>query len=417
MRFRFRHSVVVPALGMVLVAGLGSMGIGVGPAFATAGVSAKTITLGLISPETGTAAPEYTGIVPSAKARIAYQNAHGGVDGRKIKLIIKDDATNPSTNQSATAALISEGVFGIIDESPVAFGGYKIAQQAGIPVTGGAYDGPEWWEKPNTNMFSISGQADPKDPQYDGLAKFAKAHGGTACGSVGYSISPSSTASASGFNFSCQAVGMRKAYLNNTLPFGSVAVTPLALSIKAAGVNTMWLPLDENTNFAIMTALKQAGVNLKVTLNATGYGQSLITDTAAVPDAQGAWFLATGAPVELHTKATEAFQAALARYAHYTGVPDFSWYEGWGGADLMIYGLKLAGKNPTQSKFINALHKVTNYTMGGLEPNKANFELSVWGKAPKTLCEWLVQFKGDSFVHPTEVCGKLLPGSDQLPSA
>ena len=384
---------------------------------AEAGVSAKTITLGLIAPETGPAAPEYTGIVPAAQARVDQQNAKGGVDGRKIKLIVKDDATSPVTNQSASGALLSQGVFGVIDESPVAFGGYKVLQQAGVPVTGGAYDGPEWYQQPNTNMFSISGPSDPKDPQYTTFSDFVKKHGGTRCGSVGYAISPSSMAAASGFLFACQKAGLTNAYLNNSLPFGSIDVTTLALEIKAARVDSLYLPLDENSNFAIMTALKQAGVNLKVVINATGYGQALIGDTAATPDAQGAWFSPAGLPVELKTPATKAFQAALARYAQYKGVPDFSWYEGWGGADLMIKGLQLAGKNPTRSGFIKALHKVTNYNLGGLEPTAVNFSLSHFGKAATNLCGYLAQFKGDAFVNPTKVCGKLLANSDQLSSS
>jgi branched-chain amino acid transport system substrate-binding protein len=121
----------------------------------TPGVTSNTITLGLITELTGPGAAVATGMVRSAEARIEQQNAEGGVYGRKIKLIAEDDETNPVTDKTATAALISKGVFGVIDDSAVTFGGYKLLQQAGVPVTGGAYDGPEWYEKPNTNMFSI----------------------------------------------------------------------------------------------------------------------------------------------------------------------------------------------------------------------------------------------------------------------
>ena len=107
---------------------------------------------------------------------------------------------------------------------------------------------------------------------------------------------------------------------------------------------------------------------------------------------------------------------ALKKYAHYTGIPDFAWYEGWGATDLMIKGLELAGKNPTRQRFITALRKVNNYNMGGLE-NPVNLTLSQFGKAPTKLCGYLAQFEGTSFVHPQDVCGKILPNSDQLPSA
>jgi len=380
------------------------------------GITSKTITLGLITSLTGPSGPEDVGIIPAAQARIDQQNAAGGIDGRKIKLITTDDQTNPTTNQTDTSYLLSKGVFGIIDLSALTFGGYKILQQAGVPVTGGAYDGPEWFEQPNTNMFSFTGPGDAKDPQSSGLAVFAKQHGGTRCGSLGYSISPSSQASASGFDLACQREGMTNAFLDTSLPFGSVNVTSLVLQLKAANVDTLWLPLDENTNFALMTGLKQAGVTIKVIFSATGYGQALIDDSTAVPDAQGVWFSPVGLPVELKTPATKAFQAALAKYAHFKGIPDFAWYEGWGATDLMIKGLELAGKSPTRQAFISGLHKVTNYDDGGLI-NPVNLTLSHFGKAPSKGCSYLTQFEGQSFVHPTKVCGTLLSNSDQLPNA
>jgi ABC-type branched-subunit amino acid transport system substrate-binding protein len=382
----------------------------------TPGVTAKTITLGLITELTGPGAAPGTGMVQAAQARIAQQNAQGGVDGRKIKLIVEDDQTNPTTDKTATEALLSKGVFGVIDDSAVTFGGSQLLQQAGVPVTGGAYDGPEWYERPNTNMFSISGPGDAKDPQYDNAAVFAKARGGTKCGAVGYGVSPSSQASAKGFVLSCEREGLKNTFLDTSVPFGTEDVTSLVLQIKDSGANILWLPLDGNTNSAIMTGLAQAGVKMKVIINATGYGQVLLNSTNVIPDAQGAWFLVMGVPVESKTSATEAFQSALAKYTHFTGVPDFTRYEGWGGADLMIKGLELAGKNPTQSAFIADLHKVTDYSGNGLF-GPVNFSLSDFGKAPKTLCEYLVQLKGDAYAHPTRVCGSLLPNSDQLPNA
>jgi ABC-type branched-subunit amino acid transport system substrate-binding protein len=409
---RTRLMLFATLTGSLVMASLATSAAGA----STPGVTANSITLGLITELTGPGAAPGTGMVQAAQARIDEQNAKGGIYGRKIKLIVEDDQTNPETDKTASALLISKGVFGVIDDSAVTFGGYKLFQQAGVPVTGGGYDGPEWFEQPDTNMFSISGPADAKDPQYSNSAVFAKEHGGTKCASLGYGISPSSQASATGFMLACQREGLQKTFLDTTVPFGTEDVTSLILQIKESGANVLWLPLDGDTNSAIMTGLGQAGVKMKVIINATGYGQQLLDDTNVIPDAQGAWFLGEGVPVEFDTPGTKAFQAGLAKYAHFTGIPDFTWYEGWGGADLMIEGLELAGKDPTQSAFITDLHKVTDYSGNGLF-GPVSFSLSDFGKAPKTLCEDLVQLEGDKYVHPTQVCGTLLPNSDQLPSA
>ena len=55
------------------------------------GVTATSITFGTHQPVTGPAAPGYSEIAPASQAYFDYVNAHGGVYGRKIHLIIKDD--------------------------------------------------------------------------------------------------------------------------------------------------------------------------------------------------------------------------------------------------------------------------------------------------------------------------------------
>jgi branched-chain amino acid transport system substrate-binding protein len=393
-----------------------SAGVSAGPASATPGFGAKTITLGLITSLTGAASAEYGGVIPAAEARVDLQNAEGGVDGRKIRLITEDDQSSPSQANTAAELLISKGVFGIIDESALVFGAAQTMQKAGIPVVGGGYDGPEWGMQPYTNMFSTSGPVDPHEPANTGTALFMKKLGVTSVAAFGYASSPSSTAAATGFYLSAKVVGLTQGYLNTTIPFGSVNVTPIALQMKADNINGVYLPLDDNTNFAILTAAKQAGVNIKVAISATGYGQALLDDPTAVADAQGDYFPPPGVPVELKTPATKAFQAALAKYAHFKGIPSFDYYEGWTGADLMIKGIELAGKHPTQQSFITNLHKVSNYNAGGLE-GSANLTLKAFGTAPQTLCGWETKLVGKKFVpvpaNGTKVCGTLIPNSNQ----
>jgi len=395
---------------------IASTGVSSGPAAAATGVDAKTITIGLITSLTGAAAAEYGGIIPAAEARIDLQNAEGGVNGRKIRLITEDDQSSPTQANTTAELLISKGVFGIIDESALAFGGAKTMQVAGLPVIGGGYDGPEWGQQPYTNMFSTSGPVDPHFPANTGAALFMKSLGVTSVASFGYASSPSSTAAATGFYLSAKVVGLTQGYLNTTIPFGGVSVGPIALQMKADNVNGVYMPLDDNTNFAILAAAKQSGVAVKVAISATGYGQALLDDPAAVAAAQGDYFPPAGAPVELKTPATKAFQAALAKYAHFTGIPSFDYYEGWTGADLMIKGLELAGKNPTQKSFITNLHKVTNYNAGGLEPS-ANLTLKAFGTAPQTLCSWYTKLVGKKFIpvpaNGKKVCGTLIPNSNQ----
>src|SRR5579862_3031545 len=132
---------------------------------ASAAPAKAPIKIALVSSLTGEGASEFSDTPQGFLSRIDLQNAHGGIDGHKIEPIVIDDQTNPTTAQTAVQEAISKGVAGIVAVSPLFFEGSKFAQQAGIPVTGGFFDGPEWGMQPNTNMFAAdAGSVNPAYP-------------------------------------------------------------------------------------------------------------------------------------------------------------------------------------------------------------------------------------------------------------
>jgi ABC-type branched-subunit amino acid transport system substrate-binding protein len=124
---RWRRLALALALGSTLAAGCGSSttnsstggsgsksngnGGATGP-----GVTATSITLGTHQPLTGPAAPGYSEIAPASQAYFDYVNAHGGVFGRKVSLIIKDDVYNPTNTVNVVHQLVLQSnVFGIFE--------------------------------------------------------------------------------------------------------------------------------------------------------------------------------------------------------------------------------------------------------------------------------------------------------------
>ncbi len=106
------------ALGVALlavalaIAGCGSSSSG----SSTPGVTATSITFGTHQPLTGPAAPGYSEIAPASQAFFDYVNAHGGVNGRKVHLVIKDDAYNPTNTVTVVHQLVLQNnVFGIFE--------------------------------------------------------------------------------------------------------------------------------------------------------------------------------------------------------------------------------------------------------------------------------------------------------------
>ena len=377
------------------------------------GVTPKTITVGLITEESGSGASGAYGIPQSFKARIDLQNAEGGVDGRKLQVVVEDDQSQSSDNGTAAAALVAKGVFAIDDNSAFAYGAASPLQQQGIPVVGGGYDAFEWTTASYTNMFSTAYGVfgGTQQPRYTISPTLLKKAGATNFAVLGYSISPSSSGAAANEAVSLKQAGFKVGYLDTSLPFGTVNVTATALQMKAAGVDSMVAEIDGNTELALITAGEQAGIKWKYVVLATGYGSQWLTNPTAVADSQKLYFGVLQTPVELHTPATIQQQAAFKKYAGFTGVPDFGWSEGWESAGLLIEGLQVAGKNPTRQSFITNLRKVTSWNDSGLLAEPINFEHTT---SPGTkLCGYTVQLVGKKFV-PTStkpVCTNLVPGT------
>ena len=110
---RWLAPATVAVAASVAIAACGSSG---GGSSSAPGVTATSITFGTHQPLTGPAAPGYSEIAAASQAYFNWVNAHGGVFGRKIHLIIKDDAYNPTNTVNVVHQLVLQShVFGIFE--------------------------------------------------------------------------------------------------------------------------------------------------------------------------------------------------------------------------------------------------------------------------------------------------------------
>ena len=111
-----RRLIAAAVTAGVAVAAVGCGSSSSGGSSSAPGVTSTSITFGTHQPLTGPAAPGYSEIAPASQAFFDYVNAHGGVFGRKIHLIIKDDAYNPANTVNVVHQLVLQNkVFGIFE--------------------------------------------------------------------------------------------------------------------------------------------------------------------------------------------------------------------------------------------------------------------------------------------------------------
>ena len=409
MRTSARAAVAVAAVMLMVAAGCSSSSKSSGGGSSASG-GGKTITVGVLTDLTGLASTNSVTFPLGVKAGVGL----AAKEGYTIKYDVVDTTSSPASALSGAQKLVDQDhVFAVLGSSALLFSAAPFLASKGVPVVGVAIDSTEWIT--DRNMFSVLGTQD-YSKVYSQFGLFYKLVGATNLGSVGYSISPSSADSAKAIALSAQDAGLKVGYLNASFPFGGTNVGPAVLAMKSAGIDAFSGSIQTNTEFAMITGLRQQGVNLKAPLLATGYGGDLTSGgPGAEQAAQGVYFLTAYQPVEMNTSATQQLQSALSTYAGVKGLPTFAEYNGYASVDALVQGLKAAGSNPTQASFINAMLAITNYNAAGLYgSHSVSFALADRGQASgPDNCYYVVQYKGTTFnlvSGADPICGAVIPG-------
>ncbi len=405
MRKRF-----LPLICGMVAAASGFVATAAGASTNAPGVTSSTVSIGLITSITGADSSSFGDSAGGAEARFALQNAQGGVDGRKLKLVTKDDSSTPQGNLTAAQELSSSSVFGIIESTGVDLLSDKALNAAGVPET-------SWEASPiYPNVFSFSPQQSYNasgTPAYEWTywGTFMKSVGVTKLASITY---PQVLADVTLVTASAKLAGIKNCYTNTTIPYGSVDFTVPVLAITSLGCNGLSSPMVDSSNIGLATGLQQAGVTMKGAIYDTGYDQSVLDSPSAVRALDGSYF---GSFINMTTQtpAIKTMLSALKKYdpLYKGGLPDYGTWTAYASADLMIKGLEEAGKNPTRSSFITNLRQVGSYNANGLFPTAVSFKnFGTPAMIPKTSCLYFIELKGSKFV-PTNGgnawCGKSFP--------
>jgi branched-chain amino acid transport system substrate-binding protein len=416
-RRRLAIGVAVTAVLSVVTACGGSSGASKPSSIAhTSSASAadsKTYTIGLLADLTGIAASADETAVQGAKAGIA----RAAEQGYHFKLALGDTQSSPSGTLSAAQKLVSQDhALAIISVSALTFGAAPWLTAHGIPVVGSGQDGPEWLK--SKNMYAVQGRINPTKVG-SVYGDFMKMVGTTNVGTLGYSIAPLSAEAAKAFAVSSQVAGLKAGYVNPKFSFGSTDLQPIAATMKSNGVDGIMLAVQPNTSFALVTALRQLGVNLKAAFLFTGYGGDIKqAGPGALQNAQNVYFVNGYQPVEMKTPATEEFMKSL-RSIGEQSEPTFAEYLGYISVDMIQRGLQKAGSDPSHAQLISALAQVHDYDAAGLLGNhKLDLASEVDTAAGPDNCIYVVKLVGSSFqlVQGAEpICGTIVPGRTVSP--
>jgi ABC-type branched-subunit amino acid transport system substrate-binding protein len=160
MKVRMAVTCVTAALALG-VGACGSSDDGGGGA-AAPGVTDKLVTVGGHFPLTGPAAPGYSEIPQAIDAYFKHVNANGGINGRQLKFISRDDGYNPTNTVKVTKQLVLEDkVFAILGGlgTPTHTKVVDFLNASKVPdlfVSSGCL----CWDQPDTHPWTFGWQTD-----------------------------------------------------------------------------------------------------------------------------------------------------------------------------------------------------------------------------------------------------------------
>ncbi len=321
-------------------------------AFAQQGVSSDKIVLGQAAPLDGPAAALGLDMKQGLLAAFAEANTAGGVKGRKIELVSRDDGYEPNKSIEATKALILEDkVFAMVGAvgTPTSMATQPIAAEAGLPFVG-AFTGAEFLRdaaKANVvnvraSYFQETETMVERLTKDRGVTRIAILYQDDAFGRAGYE----------GIQKALDRRGM-KLVSEGTFERNTVAVKTALLSIRKGNPEAVvmigpYKPCAEFIKLAHQVKMGALFVNISF-VGSNALAKELGPDGAGVVITQVVPF-----PGDTSLPLVARYQAAL-KSLDANAQPGFVTLEGYLVGRLMIAALDKLPGEPTRKGFLEAI--------------------------------------------------------------
>ena len=328
------------------------------------GVTAQEIIVGQFAAQSGPAAELGKRMQLGILAHFKAVNAQGGVNGRQLKLVSRDDGYEPERALAAAKALISEDkVFALIGSvgTPTTLAAVPAINEERIPLVG-PFTGAQALREPfNRNIFHVRASYFDETERIVqhlttlGIKRLAVFYQNDSYGKAGLE-------------------GVTRALAKRNLkPTGiatvernSVEVAPALAELLKTSPEAIVQISAYKSCAALIRLARTKGyggqffnvsfVGSKALADELGDAGNGVTISQVVPFP----YVASSAIVrEYQKRMGEAGQKDF----------DFSSLEGFLAARVLVEGLRRAGRNPTREGLVAALESMRNFDMGGFSVN------------------------------------------------
>jgi len=337
--------------------------VGTGAAFAEDGVGADTIVFGQSAVLEGAASALGQGMRTGIQAAFDEVNAKGGVHGRKLKLISRDDGYEPDRSIAQTRKLIEEDkIFALIGAvgTPTSAAAQPIATAAKVPFIG-AFTGAGFLRNPKLdNIVNVRASYDAETEAWIkhltedlNVRKIAILYQDDAFGRSGLS----------GVQKAMEKRGMQLVaegtYERNTLAVKTALLTVRRAEPDAVLMVGAYKPCAEFIKVAQRINFNPIFVNISF-VGSGALAKELGPQGKGVIISQVVPF-----PWDASLKVVAEYHAAL-KALDAKAEPEFVSLEGYLVGRLAIAALERTGPNPTREGLLKAVKDTGPFDIGGL---------------------------------------------------
>jgi len=348
---------------------------------------------------------------PTLQAWASWVNAHGGLDGHPVKMIVTDDTTNPSLSVAAVQkAITSEHAAAIFDNSNVDVAWAAIAAGAGVPIIGAADSNLSY---NNLDTFSPGPTLNYGDAgQEIGIAHLTHVKKEAIFYCVEAAVCQSET---SLDGIIGKRYGVNVVYTSG-ISFSAPSYAAQCVAAKQTGADV--LEIGDASTVAEKAATDCAAQGWSPTEIAAAVSSNMNTD----PQFEGMLASQQDIPYFVHNAATRDFWSALDKYAPTLHLsPNFgeqsiiAWAQGVLLQDAIKVAAQSRGTVVTPAVVKKGLyHLPAGDNLGGIAPQAISFTKGVYANRS---CWYYISVKNGKFIwgaNKKPLCGYLSkPGSNE----
>jgi branched-chain amino acid transport system substrate-binding protein len=292
-------------------------------------------------------------------------NASGGINGHPVKILFKDDGSNPATSATDAQTLLASGVDAMVAETTFEAAWQTAVEAAKVPVVGADQSSTVFYSNPDFYVPAQTG-----DSAAVAIAASAKQSGATSMGSLYCAEAPQCSELNGPIKASSQQAGVPFTY-TASISMTAPNYTAQCVAASQGHVGALFIGDNNTTVVRVADDCATQGYKPVYLVEGQGFANNYITGSIS----NNLWSEMPDVPFTSTIPAVQEMNAAVDKYE--PGLrKNVNWAEGdlvtWTSGKLMEAAVKAGGLTasgtPSAAEITQGLESLKGETLNGLAP-------------------------------------------------